>query len=80
MRYSPHISRQFTNPEAHQVLFNSLGFVVVVVVFKVYIFVLRERERERDRERERGGAERGNPKQAMCCQCRAQHWARTHEP
>ena len=40
-----------------------------------------ERERERatlpSRQRER---ERDNPKQALCCECRAQHRAQSHEP
>ena len=44
------------------------------------IFCLFYFEKERARAREGQREERENPKQALSCQCRAQHGARTHEP
>ena len=49
-------------------------FCFVVVVF---VFFETEIENKQGRGRDRG---RQNPKQALHCQCRAPHGARTHEP
>ena len=63
-----------------QITFNSNCDYNMSFFFNVYVFILRERKRGSMSGEGQTKRNKQNLKQSPCCQCRARHGARSHQP